>query len=243
MGDTPIPERQHVIDEFQEGRLIGVGCTIQAGGVGVTLTRAATVLFVDLDWTPANNAQAEDRIHRIGQAADVVRIITMVADHPLDKRVHELLTAKGKLIHESIDALVDYRLTDLPDAATLGLIEEDERAWAMRVHSMNPNIAEHARIRALGKIGSKVDGMRACGVVLPEMFTDEQSNYLRRAVQYLAERCDGAVEKDGQGFNKTDTAVGHWLAAAGIESLESLQVAWAITRKYGRQLSRMSDEE
>jgi SWI/SNF-related matrix-associated actin-dependent regulator 1 of chromatin subfamily A len=71
--------------------------TIGAGDVGLTLTRALTVLFVDLDWVPANNRQAEDRVCRIGQEAGMVQVVRMVSDHALDRRVMEVLDRKGEL--------------------------------------------------------------------------------------------------------------------------------------------------
>src|SRR5262249_3326827 len=83
-GDTEPPRRREIVEAFQAGRLKGIALTIRAGGTGLTLTRASTALFVDLDWTPANNLQAEDRLCRIGQEAGHVRIIQMVSDHPLD---------------------------------------------------------------------------------------------------------------------------------------------------------------
>jgi SWI/SNF-related matrix-associated actin-dependent regulator 1 of chromatin subfamily A len=96
-GDTPTAERQAFATRFQAGELNGVALTIGAGGVGLTLTRASTVLFVDLAWTPADNVQAEDRVCRITQEAEMVQAIRMVSEHALDCRVLEVLDRKAEL--------------------------------------------------------------------------------------------------------------------------------------------------
>lgn len=105
-GDTPPHKRSEIEDRFQKGELKGVASTIKAGGVAITLTRACHALFVDLEWSPALNSQAEDRICRIGQTRPCV-ITVLVADHPLDARVNELLLGKRELIDASVDAARD----------------------------------------------------------------------------------------------------------------------------------------
>jgi SWI/SNF-related matrix-associated actin-dependent regulator 1 of chromatin subfamily A len=97
LGDTPAGQRQAITARFQAGQLKGVALTIGAGGVGLTMTRASTVLFVDLDWVPANNVQAEDRVCRIGQSASKVQVVRLVSDHVLDKRVLQVLDRKAEL--------------------------------------------------------------------------------------------------------------------------------------------------
>jgi hypothetical protein len=102
-GDTSPAERTEIEDAFQRGELKGVAATIQAGGVAITLTHASNAIFVDLDWTPALNAQAEDRIYRIGQKRGVL-ITRLVAEHAIDERLAVLLSAKQDLIDASVDA-------------------------------------------------------------------------------------------------------------------------------------------
>jgi superfamily II DNA or RNA helicase len=101
-GDTPPDERARIEAAFQRGELKGVAATIQAGGVAITLTRASNAIFNDLDWTPALNRQAEDRIYRIGQDRGVL-ITTLVADHALDRRLATVLQNKQEIIDASVD--------------------------------------------------------------------------------------------------------------------------------------------
>lgn len=112
-GETKQEERQHIVDAFQRGDLKGVALTIAAGSVGITLTRASHMLFVDLDWTPSLNHQAECRIRRIGQKASHLTYTRMALSHPLDMRVEELLQWKTELHAASIDNVTDEGLVSM----------------------------------------------------------------------------------------------------------------------------------
>jgi SNF2 family DNA or RNA helicase len=122
-GDTSSQDRQKVVVDFQAGRLKGIGLTIQAGGVGLTLTRAANALFVDLDWTPALNVQAEDRICRIGQRSSSITIQRLVSDHPLDRHVQKLLAQKIDLIYKALDKKTTYRDKVVADEVAPELVQ------------------------------------------------------------------------------------------------------------------------
>lgn len=106
-GDVTGERRGKIRADFQAGRWSaqhnggsvaggdarGVSMTIRAASESLTLTRAATVLFVDRDWVPARNEQAEARAHRIGQTRPVM-VLRFVADHPIDRRVASIIAAK-----------------------------------------------------------------------------------------------------------------------------------------------------
>ena len=101
-GDTSDKERERLVDEFQgEGGPQVFLTTIQAGGLGITLTAASVAVFTDLYWTPAINAQAEDRLHRIGQK-NPVTIYSLEAANTIEGWILSLLQSKK----EMFDALV-----------------------------------------------------------------------------------------------------------------------------------------
>lgn len=93
-GATPLDKRQEYVDRFQNDpdcKLIVLN--IRAGGVGLTLTAASNVAFVELDWTPAAHDQAEDRCHRIGQT-DAVNAWYLLAERSIDQEIYDLIEEK-----------------------------------------------------------------------------------------------------------------------------------------------------
>lgn len=67
-GSTPVTERQSLINEYTEDQNIFIFLlSTRAGGLGINLTAADTVIIHDIDFNPYNDKQAEDRCHRVGQ--------------------------------------------------------------------------------------------------------------------------------------------------------------------------------
>lgn len=101
-GDTDPDNRQGMIDAFQEDPKHRVFIsTIKAGGVGITLTAADLVIFYDIAWTPAANAQAADRAHRLGQK-NAVLVLTLKSKDTVDERLFEICMDKQETIDEMI---------------------------------------------------------------------------------------------------------------------------------------------
>ena len=238
-GSTPAEKRQSTVQAFQGGQLKGLALTIQAGGVGLTLTRASNVLFVDLDWTPAMNIQAEDRVCRIGQNANGILIQRMVSDHPLDLHIQEILKYKIKLAYKALDSKIGYKVKPVvkKDEIAPELVEETEGEMMARIKEAATEAERQIAISKVQKIYDRGYDSWAEDVPEPKL-TGDRKSMLRGALSYMCSVCDGAREKDGMGFNKPDSHIGHWLNATGLEENDemSFRVLERLLCKYRRQL-------
>ena len=98
-------------------------CSLEVAGQGLTLTRASSVAFLELDWTPARHDQAEDRCHRIGQR-DAVNAYYLLAAETVDETIARLLERKRAVIGavtdgraEDEEGVVDALVRELRGAA------------------------------------------------------------------------------------------------------------------------------
>ncbi|KAL7566576.1 hypothetical protein ACA910_000642 [Epithemia clementina (nom. ined.)] len=93
-GETPTEKRQQMVDNFQKHLSPVFICTFGAGGVGLTLTAARTIILMDRPWTPGDAHQAEDRVLRIGQKYPVKSIWMRAFE--LDERIDDMLEQKSQ---------------------------------------------------------------------------------------------------------------------------------------------------
>jgi SNF2 family DNA or RNA helicase len=99
IGETTKPVRQAIVDDFQKGNCRVILANIQAAGVGLTLDRASTVIFLDRAYTPTDNIQAEDRIVPTTENSNQrCTIIDVVCKDSIDQYINDLLKKKKNVI-------------------------------------------------------------------------------------------------------------------------------------------------
>ena len=96
-GSTNGADRQVLIDRFTVDDTVKVFLlSTKAGGVGLNLTAASCLIINDLDWNPHNDAQAEDRCHRIGQTKQV-HVFRLSMASTIEQRMDEVAQDKQRL--------------------------------------------------------------------------------------------------------------------------------------------------
>ncbi len=97
IGGMQAEDKQKSIDTFMQDKNCKIIiCSIKAAGVGITLTSASHVAFLELGWTPGDHDQAEDRLHRIGQK-DNVSCYYFLAQGTIEENIYNLIQEKRKI--------------------------------------------------------------------------------------------------------------------------------------------------
>jgi SWI/SNF-related matrix-associated actin-dependent regulator 1 of chromatin subfamily A len=103
-GDDSMASRQISVDAFQNDPKVKLAlCSIQAAGVGLTLTASSRVAFVELGWHSAIHDQCEDRCHRIGQT-DSVQCTYFLGKDTIDEWVYKIIEDKRSIASAVTDS-------------------------------------------------------------------------------------------------------------------------------------------
>jgi SNF2 family DNA or RNA helicase len=102
-GDQTRAVRQRNIDAFVNDPDVAIAvCSLTAAGVGLNLQVASNVVLAELSWTNAEQSQAIDRVHRIGQT-EPVTAWRIIAAQTLDAKIAELIDSKAGLAARALD--------------------------------------------------------------------------------------------------------------------------------------------
>jgi superfamily II DNA or RNA helicase len=129
-GDQSTKARQEAVDAFTNDPDVSIAvCSLMAAGVGLNLQVASNVVLAELSWTDAEQQQAIDRVHRIGQDMPVTAW-RVIAAQTLDPRIAALVQSKSGLAAKALDG-ADIDLDDPVDIQTetlVGLLTDTLRA-------------------------------------------------------------------------------------------------------------------
>jgi superfamily II DNA or RNA helicase len=142
-GDQTRTVRQRQIDAFTRDPDVAIAiCSMTAAGVGINLQVASNIVLAELSWTDAEQSQAIDRCHRIGQT-EPVTAWRIIAAQTIDARIAELIGSKAGLAARALDGSDD----EVPSAADVQL----EALVALLTDALAPH--RHPAHPAMGRYG------------------------------------------------------------------------------------------
>jgi len=101
-GRTPSSARSMIVDRFEHGSAAVFLISLKAGGTGLNLTAADTVIHCDPWWNPSVEEQATARVYRMGQKQNV-QIFHLVAKGTIEERIQDVKRDKAELISSILD--------------------------------------------------------------------------------------------------------------------------------------------
>ena len=131
-GDVPMKDRDALIREFEDNPKINVFLSTDAGGTGLNLQCADTVINFELPWNPAKKNQRIGRIDRIGQKAPKLTVINLYATGSIEARILEGLFLK--------QSLFDAVLSDKAGQDVVDLEAKNQAAYLSNLREMNAQL-------------------------------------------------------------------------------------------------------
>jgi TATA-binding protein-associated factor len=157
--------------------------TTHVGGLGLNLTSADTVVFLEHDWNPMKDLQAMDRAHRIGQTR-TVNVYRLLMQDTLEERVMSLqqfkLDVANAVVNSdnvSMAAMDTGQLLDLfgaPTAAAEAAAKQEQQQAAAAAAACDAAAAAEAAAAAAGGAGRKKSALQSMLDSMGELWDDSQ---------------------------------------------------------------------
>ncbi|KAI0735329.1 SNF2 family N-terminal domain-containing protein [Earliella scabrosa] len=147
-GSSKLEDRRDMVMEWQTRPDIFIFIlSTRAGGLGINLTAADTVIFYDHDWNPSNDAQAMDRAHRLGQTRQVT-VYRLITKGTIDERIVQLARVK-KDVQDIVVGNKTFTDVAKPNEIVQLLLNDDQLA--------------NANLGSGGAMSAKAAGKRPAG--------------------------------------------------------------------------------
>eukprot|EP01127_Copromyxa_protea_P005451 TRINITY_DN1537_c0_g1_i2.p1 TRINITY_DN1537_c0_g1~~TRINITY_DN1537_c0_g1_i2.p1 ORF type:complete len:1547 (-),score=321.48 TRINITY_DN1537_c0_g1_i2:24-4637(-) len=163
-GSFKLEDRQEMVDLFQtDGSIFAFLLSTRAGGLGINLTSADTVIFYDSDWNPTIDAQAMDRAHRLGQRRPVT-VYRLITSKTVEERILERAQQKHKIqsmvISGNYEAAQDEQIWGASEFADI-LMEDEVESTQKKKRQMSGFVVPRKRENKLKSPKKSAEGQQA----------------------------------------------------------------------------------
>ncbi|KAL8667672.1 MAG: hypothetical protein Q9202_000527 [Teloschistes flavicans] len=178
-GSTKLEDRRDTVHDFQTKPDIFIFLlSTRAGGLGINLTAADTVIFYDSDWNPTIDSQAMDRAHRLGQTRQVT-VYRMITRGTIEERIRKRALQKEEVQRVVIagggSAGVDFNTRSKENRSkdmVMWLADDDQ---AEQIEAKEKELAEKGEDGSVGK--GKKKGGRKKDVSMDDLYHEGEGHF------------------------------------------------------------------
>lgn len=177
-GSSKLSERRDLVNDWQtKPELFVFLLSTRAGGLGINLTAADTVIFYDSDWNPTIDSQAMDRAHRLGQTRQVT-VYRLLVRGTIEERMRD--RAKQKMHVQNVvmegGSSVDFQKPGREMA--LWLLDDDQQVdAALKATNTGNTDSNNAGTTKKRKKKADKEASSAHGVSLEDMYHEDEGNF------------------------------------------------------------------
>jgi len=177
-GSSKLEDRRDMVIDWQTRPDIFVFLlSTRAGGLGINLTAADTVIFYDHDWNPSNDAQAMDRAHRLGQTRQVT-VYRLITKGTIDERIVQLARVK-KDVQDIVVGNKNFTDVTKPSEIVQLLLNDEQLA---SLQSSN-RLSDNEQAKSTGEKPSQQEPMQ-------DLWNEEGDDFFGHTASAPAERQD-----------------------------------------------------
>ncbi|KIJ68315.1 hypothetical protein HYDPIDRAFT_24608 [Hydnomerulius pinastri MD-312] len=187
-GSSKLEDRRDMVMDWQTRPDIFVFLlSTRAGGLGINLTAADTVIFYDHDWNPSNDAQAMDRAHRLGQTRQVT-VYRLITKGTIDERIIQLARVK-KDVQDIVVGNKNFTDVAKPSEIVQLLLNDDQLANIDNPSASGPSSKKSGKQPAVGANPN--------GGAVRDLWNDEGDDFFGHTVNAGAANVDKGEEEEG----------------------------------------------
>ena len=188
-GSTKLEDRRDTVHDFQTRPDIFIFLlSTRAGGLGINLTSADTVIFYDSDWNPTIDSQAMDRAHRLGQTKQVT-VYRMITRGTIEERIRKRALQKEEVqrvvISGGSGAGVDFNTRSKENKAKdiAMWLADDEQAEL--IEKKEKEVAERGEDAKKGGRKKAAAGSRRKEVSMDDMYHEGETIHIPKQRPWL----------------------------------------------------------
>ncbi|KAF9229431.1 hypothetical protein BS17DRAFT_723199 [Gyrodon lividus] len=188
-GSSKLEDRRDMVMDWQTRPDIFVFLlSTRAGGLGINLTAADTVVFYDHDWNPSNDAQAMDRAHRLGQTRQVT-VYRLITKGTIDERIIQLARVK-KDVQDIVVGNKNFTDVAKPSEIVQLLLNDEQLANIDNTNAPGPSSKKSGKQPATGFDNASRDAVR-------DLWNDEGDDFFGHTVNTGNASVDKGEEEEG----------------------------------------------